>query len=163
MADTVFVGTLRTVITDDLPVFGSDDPARFVFAVSEVYKGEVFERQSVVTPRSGASCGLEVSGSGSIVVFARSARLAIGEPDGLIPADELASGEVSSHLCSGTRMIGSNPLPARFGEPQAPLPGSSGVGGGASATAVVVIGGIAIGVVAVAGAGLVIGRRRAAR
>ncbi len=60
-ADVAFVGTLQEIrVPDDVVTWSSDDPARFVFAVSAVYKGEAFEQQSVVTSRDGASCGLEV-------------------------------------------------------------------------------------------------------
>lgn len=123
-ADTVFVGTLIETRSKDGPIFGSDDPERFVFQVDNVYKGEAFERQSVVTARDGASCGLEVSGSGPIVVFARSSA-----PDDATSPGELESGEVRSSLCSGTRLVGLNPLPALFGEGLPPIAGSSAIGG----------------------------------
>ncbi|MGI8791726.1 MAG: hypothetical protein ACR2H3_00850, partial [Acidimicrobiales bacterium] len=51
-------------------VISSADPERFVFDVQDVFKGEVTSRQTVVTPRSGASCGLEISGPGPYLVFA---------------------------------------------------------------------------------------------
>ena len=72
-ADAVFIGTLvdRTVSHPDFPAISSADPARHVFAVERVLKGEVHERQAVVSPDSGASCGLELEGDGPFAVFAQ--------------------------------------------------------------------------------------------
>lgn len=69
-ADALFSGTLAEVLTPTGDTYISDDPERCVFAVDDVFKGEVFESQSVVTPRDGASCGLEISGPGPDMVFA---------------------------------------------------------------------------------------------
>ena len=68
-ADVVFVGRLveRTV---DEPVTSSVDPARHVFAVDRAVKGQVPERAVVLSAVSGASCGLELRGTGPFVVFA---------------------------------------------------------------------------------------------
>ena len=63
-ADVIFTGTLDEIITPTGDTSASNDPERFVFDVAEVFKGEAFERQSVVTARDGASCGLEISGRG---------------------------------------------------------------------------------------------------
>ena len=60
-SDVAFVGTLQEIrVPDNVVTWSSDDPVRFLFAVTAVYKGEAFEQQSVVTARDGASCGLEV-------------------------------------------------------------------------------------------------------
>ena len=71
-ADAVFSGRLvsREVHHPDWPLISSSDPAVHVFAVDEVFKGVVHEEQGVVSPDSGASCGLELSGQGPFVVYA---------------------------------------------------------------------------------------------
>ena len=71
VADAVFTGSLLEIQTPPGDTYSSADPERFVFQVEEVYKGTAFARQSVVTARKGASCGLEIAGSGPFVVFAR--------------------------------------------------------------------------------------------
>jgi hypothetical protein len=119
-ADAVFSGVLTEVRTPSGERAISSDPERFIFDVDRVYKGEVFARQSVVTARGGASCGLEVSpGVGAILVYARS------RTDGRVVADE---GEVVADLCGGTRYF-IDPVPASFGGGTLPLPGSSPIGG----------------------------------
>src|SRR5688572_11564441 len=69
-ADVAFSGTLVEVRVPPGETFSSMDPARFIFEVDRVYKGDARARQSVVTPRSGASCGLELSGPGPFLLFA---------------------------------------------------------------------------------------------
>jgi hypothetical protein len=39
-------------------------PALHVFAVDTVFKGTAHEQQGVVSPMSGATCGLELAGEG---------------------------------------------------------------------------------------------------
>ncbi len=115
IADVVFVGTLEEIrVPDDLGSF--DDSVRLLFAVSDVYKGEAFEQQSVVTARDGATCGLAIDIGQTTLVFASTA-----EPG-------LAAGEVSSHACAGTRSLGLAPIPDGFGSASAPTAGSSGIG-----------------------------------
>jgi hypothetical protein len=69
----VFEGT---AVEAQLPDVGSDglrsssDPEVITFTVDRVHKGEVRERQEVVTEESGVSCGLEVEVGGSYLVFA---------------------------------------------------------------------------------------------
>lgn len=77
-ADAVFSGRLvsREVV---------GGAALHVFAVDTVHAGEVAERQGVVSPASGASCGLELAGEGPFLVFAT-------REDGRLAAD----------LCGGT-------------------------------------------------------------
>lgn len=145
-ADAVFTGELVDVVTPPGDSFSSSDPERFVFEVDAVFKGAVFARQAVVTARDGASCGLEISGRGPFVVFART------EPDGITGG--AVSGELYSNLCSGTRELAMRAIPAGFGAPTAPAAGSSPVGhdaGGvpivwfAVAGGVVVLGAVAVG------------------
>ncbi len=119
-ADAVFTGTLVDIITPAGDTYSSTDPERFVFDVDEVFKGNVFARQSVVTARDGASCGLEISGSGPFMVFARN------ESDGI--TNGAADGELYSTLCSGTRALTGGELPASFGASASPAPGASAIG-----------------------------------
>ncbi|WP_091768963.1 hypothetical protein [Blastococcus aurantiacus] len=69
-ADVVFTGRLISRTEPGGLVRSSADPARHVFAVDAVAKGSASERQEVLSPVSGASCGLELAGDGPVVVFA---------------------------------------------------------------------------------------------
>ena len=109
--------TLAEIITPEGDTYSSSDPERFVFDVDEVFKGTVYARQSIVTARDGASCGLEISGSGPFVVFA------LNESGGT--TDGAVEGELYSNLCTGTRALASSDIPATFGEASAPVPGAS--------------------------------------
>ena len=109
-ADAVFVGQLVGVRTPPGDTWSSMDPERFVFDVSEVFKGEVSARQSVVTARDGASCGLELSVGGTYVMFATATSREW----------ELEPGEVVSGLCNGNRAVSDAPIPASFGAPSTP-------------------------------------------
>lgn len=110
-AEAVFVGRQVGRRTLDSDVFSSSDPVVLTFAVSAVYKGSVAERQEVVTARHGASCGLEVFGSGDHLVFASGS--ARGEP-------QLGPGQLSANLCGGTRAVSDKPPAAALGRPQPP-------------------------------------------
>ncbi len=129
-ADAVFIGTLVEVITEPGDTYSSMDPARFIFDVDEVFEGDVFARQSVVTARDGASCGLEISGRGPFVVFARA------DADGLTSGG--ADGELYSGLCSGTRALADGGPPAVFADSFQPLAGSSPIGRSDDGTSTVV-------------------------
>jgi hypothetical protein len=116
-ADDVFVGTVASV-----PTFPSEgpwstaDPAEWVFDVESVYKGTVTARQSVWTPLSGASCGLELpAGNATVVVFATD------EDDGLTRGDPPADDPMYASLCGGSRALAAASIPASFGEPRPPL------------------------------------------
>lgn len=113
-ADAAFSGSLVEVVSRDGSVISSTDPERFVFDVDDVFKGDVTERQVVVTPRSGASCGLELAGPGPHLVFAfADSQLTSGAE----------AGELYSHLCSGTRPMSDGQVPVDFvPEPPAPTP-----------------------------------------
>ncbi|CCG05515.1 hypothetical protein [Blastococcus saxobsidens] len=98
-ADAVFTGSLgsRSVDRPPGPIGSSTDPALHVFAVDTVFKGTASERQGVVSPESGASCGLELTGDGQFAVFAtRDATL------GETPFTPLAEGQYAAFLCGGT-------------------------------------------------------------
>jgi hypothetical protein len=89
--DAVFTGRLlsREVRHPNDPQRSSADPAVHLFAVDGVFKGRVHEVQAVLSAESGASCGLEVSGDGPVLVFAtRSA--------------DLPAGGFAATLCGGT-------------------------------------------------------------
>jgi LPXTG-motif cell wall-anchored protein len=96
-ADAVFTGRL---VSRDVPreLRTSADPALHVFAVDAVAKGAVSERQEVLSPVSGASCGLELTGGGPVAVFAT--RTAGAFPD--IPTPELEDDQYFAYLCGGT-------------------------------------------------------------
>lgn len=111
-ADAAFTGALVDVVAPTEALVSSADPERFVFEVDEVFKGPVTARQTVVTPRGGESCGLEISGPGPHLVFAF-------EDSGLTSGAE--EGELYSHLCSGTRLLADAAVPDSFmGSPPAP-------------------------------------------
>jgi hypothetical protein len=112
-ADVVFTGSLVEINTPEGDIVVSNDPEQFVFDVDQVYKGEAQARQSVVTAREGASCGLEIGGPGPFVVFARL------EDDSLTSG--AVEGEVFSSLCSGTRPLSAGAVPSSFGTPSAPV------------------------------------------
>ncbi|MDK3255473.1 hypothetical protein [Blastococcus capsensis] len=98
-ADAVFTGSLgsRSVDQPPGPIGSSTDPALHVFGVDTVFKGTAHERQGVVSPESGASCGLELTGDGPFAVFAtRDATL------GETPFTALAEGQYAAFLCGGT-------------------------------------------------------------
>lgn len=109
-AGAVFTGRL---VDRDEPGVGLDgvsssgDLATVTFAVDTVYKGRVAPRQDVLTPQSGASCGLELNGEGPFLMF----------------AEQGADGALRSYLCSGNTdrvdlatWPGSSPDPAVDGD-----------------------------------------------
>jgi len=97
-ADAVFTGRLISREEPDGPVRSSADPALHVFSVDAVAKGAVSERQEVLSPLSGATCGLEVAGDGPVVVFATRAT------DPSIAGDwpPLRDDQYYASLCGGT-------------------------------------------------------------
>jgi hypothetical protein len=150
-ADAAFTGALVEIITLDGDTYSSMDPERFVFDVDEVFKGAVFARQSVVTARDGASCGLEVSGPGPFIVFART------EPDGITSG--AAEGELYSSLCSGTRALAGGALPASFGVASSPSPVAAAIGESGTQRPIIQIAAVA-GVLALVGAGCAVAIQR---
>lgn len=145
-ADVVFVGRLVEVQKPDGPMMSSDDPARFVFDVDSVFKGNAFETQSVVSARDGASCGLELRAGVDSVVFARTES-----------SYDLAGGELDSNLCSGSRTGSAS---EGFGTSMEPEPGSSSIGSFDDNTVELIVGAvITLAAIVLAIAGLVLGRR----
>jgi hypothetical protein len=76
VADGAMIGTV-------LERTASGGAATYLFRVEQIYKGDIESRAEVVTPASGASCGLEVG---------------VGERVGLLLTRE--GGEWRSGLCS---------------------------------------------------------------
>lgn len=159
-ADVVFTGTLVEINTPVGDIVVSTDPERFVFDVDQVFKGEARTRQSVVTAREGASCGLEISGLGPFVVFARL------DDDGITSG--AVDGEVYSSLCSGTRPLADGAMPTSFGTTSPPAtvaatggasssPASSANGNSAPGLRIAAITGV---LVLGAGSALALRRRR---
>lgn len=144
-ADAVFVATLVDV---ERPPFGegsrSDDLATYTFAVTGVHKGEVAERQEIVSEVSGAACGLELRGRGPFLVFGTTRASA---PEG----GRSGPGQYYAGLCGGTRplslledieVLG----PARRPPPAEPAPPEpAGSGAPDRTTAIVVIAIVAVG------------------
>jgi hypothetical protein len=163
-ADAVFTGRLVSP-EEPATVTGSADPALHVFAVDTVYKGTVHRSQGVLSPVSGATCGLEPTGDSPFVVFAtRSADLGGGE------FATMAEDQYAAFLCGGTGRVtpeieaeltaladGPNEPPA------APMPGAAGVEQSASSGTLSALAGIGAVVVLVAGTLLVLRRLRAGR
>jgi hypothetical protein len=155
-ADVAFVGDVVELPPPPAGTYSSADPVRYVFAVDRVYKGEPRERQSVVTARFGASCGLELTGPGPFLVFADTT------PD-LGPDGE--DGELYANLCGGTRPVEAAPLPDLLGPGERPAAGPSAVVGAddgdrAGDLAVVPIVAGAVVLVALAGGLLIVRRPR---
>ena len=165
-ADAVFTGRL---VSRDVPreLMTSADPALHVFAVDAVAKGAVSERQEVLSPVSGASCGLEITGDGPVAVFAT--RTADSFPG--IPTPELADDQYFAYLCGGSapltpqleadlgplRPVAADPGPAVPVQPRAASTTSPDRDG--PAAALLVVGGGAV----LLGAGALVLRRRRAR
>jgi len=108
-ADAVFTGVLLDRQVADGVVVSSSDPAVLTFRVEEIFRGEVAQRQAIVTARDGASCGLELSGPGPHLIFARTEAFPF-EPDA-------ADGALRADLCGGSRPLSSGPPDAGLGEP----------------------------------------------
>jgi hypothetical protein len=108
LADVVFTGTLiDRQEPPSRPEMSSGDPATLTFDVGRVHKGEAQRLQQVETAMWGASCGLEIEGSGPFLVYADHA------PDGAT---------LTASLCGGTRAIADGGRSA-FGESYPPVPG----------------------------------------
>ena len=160
-ADAVF--TARLVDRQEpATVISSIDPALHVFAVDTVYKGTAHESQGVLSPVSGASCGLELTGAGPFVVFAtRSADAGAGFP-------RLAEDQYAAFLCGGsapwTPELDAE-LAALAGPPAGPeavsdpLPGDAGLAPAGSSPLLPVLAGVGAVVVLAGGVALLLRRR----
>lgn len=102
--------------------FGPDgDPTeaepRQVFRVDQVFKGEVFEQQSVVSSGEEDLCGLGWEQPGAIAIV-------FGSREG---AATIVPGELAADRCTTTALTAESVVPA-FGPPFAPIPGVSPIG-----------------------------------
>ncbi|RBY76618.1 hypothetical protein DQ239_13875 [Blastococcus sp. TF02-09] len=166
-ADAVFTGRLIAREEPSGVIISSTDPALHVFAVDAVAKGAVSERQEVLSPVSGASCGLEIPGGGPVAVFAtRTAdpHLSPGSPP-------LEDDQYYAYLCGGTapltpelesalgplQPVAGAPAPAPAVEPRAVATTAPDSDGPPSSLLVLGGGAVLLG----AGALLVLRRRRA--
>src|SRR5918995_7014499 len=127
-ADAIFVGTLidRRIGEPTGAVTSSTHMAVWTFEVSRAYKGTVSKRQEIATAMSGASCGLELSGPGPFLVFARRPNDAVARAGGAtassIPANTsrtCASGHEQCPTAANQPLAGYHP--ARQHRPP-PLP-----------------------------------------
>ena len=85
----------------------SDQQTRTItFVVERIYKGDAGPRQVIATSASGASCGLEIGGAGTFLVFANL---------------RTSRASCKANLCGGTRAGGAL---ATLGEGRAPQPES---------------------------------------
>lgn len=100
-ADVVFTGELVDYSFVEDPdgdgISSSADPAVWTFEVIEVWKGDAAPTQPVLSPVSGASCGLEIPKTGTFHVFATHTD----------PNDWLGfrPGNLQASLCGGTRAV----------------------------------------------------------
>lgn len=155
-SDAVFVGEIEEVRRPEPSDFRERE-ARYIFSVGTVFKGDVYQQQSVVTHADGATCGMEISGPGRFLMFATTTA---NDPGGPAPAD----GELASALCSGNTLIDSDFSAAQFGDGFAPLAGSSPTGSNGLTS--LAWGGLFVSTIVILLVGTLIGfrgRRRAAR
>lgn len=98
VSDAVFVASLVAVEPPPpAEIMSSTDPVTYTFAVAEVLKGDVAERQEIVSEVDGASCGLELQGEGPFLVFATATSSS--------PSPQLGPGQYYGSLCGGTRPL----------------------------------------------------------
>jgi hypothetical protein len=126
-ADAVFVGEATEVRTAR-----AGDPAeferRYVFQVSDVFKGEVYEQQSVVSSTEQSACGLPWDQEGAIaLVFGYTSGSATALP-GELYASSCTTGalgvlpDLPEFALPGTPIEGASPIRI---PPQAASPGGS--------------------------------------
>ncbi|THV28055.1 hypothetical protein [Glycomyces paridis] len=108
-ADAVFTGTLDDIDEEGFQFGVADGPATLEFEVDEVYKGEVSERQGVVTIGGDASCGWRPPEGERYLVVAY-----------------FEDGELHAGLCGGSRALDEGPIVFDV-EAYAPEPGESGL------------------------------------
>lgn len=115
-ADAVFTGE-----SIEVRVGPEGDPTavqrRHVFQVDQVFKGEVFEQQSVVSSTEESLCGLPWEQPGAIAIV-------FGHREG---ADTMVEGELAAERCTTTALTAASILP-EYGQAFAPLPGASPIG-----------------------------------
>lgn len=92
-AEVVVTGTVTEITPPpQRRVMSSMDPATYTVEVEDVHKGDVGETIAVLSPNSGASCGLEgIEEGGRYVVFASHQSMGSRDPD-----------QWWANLCGGT-------------------------------------------------------------
>ncbi len=99
-ADVVFKGTIRTTTpptAEQQQRGGSAAPVTYEFLPTRAYKGTVTSPVLVSSASSGASCGVEMSGEGPFLVFARKV-----EKNTVRTSDA----GLQASLCGGTHELG---------------------------------------------------------
>jgi hypothetical protein len=163
-ADAIFVGTLidRRIGEPTGAVTSSTHMAVWTFEVSRAYKGTVSKRQEIATAMSGASCGLELSGPGPFLVFARRPNDAVAKS--WWGDRQLDPGQYVSDLCLGSRALSDGREPTVGGPPPsspAPAPSPAPASSPAPAGFAIGVGALAAVVAAALGLAALRARRRA--
>ena len=147
-ADAVFVGEAVEVRTAR-----PGDPAelerRYVFHVSDVFKGDVYEQQSVVSPTEETACGLPWDQEGAIaLVFGYTTGSATALP-GELYASSCTTGplgvlpDLPEYATAGAPVVGASPIRIA---PQAASPGGSArLSWAWAAVGVLLLAGVAVG------------------
>ena len=110
-SDAVFVGRVQAYAKPG-SVNSSAGPALWTFEVTAVYKGDVSQRQEIVSQVSSSSCGLRIPRRGEFLVFA-------GAGDSRWPPVP-GPGQYYSGLCDGTRAIEEGGLEPGLADSHAP-------------------------------------------
>ncbi|CCH33411.1 hypothetical protein BN6_61590 [Saccharothrix espanaensis DSM 44229] len=94
-AGYVFAGVvLSEKLETNKPDTPYDDQYRYTVKVAKEYKGDVPRRVDVVTATNGAMCGTRLTVNTKYLLFTHG---------------DVASGTVSTHMCSGTRLASGGP------------------------------------------------------
>lgn len=118
-SDAVFRGHLVDTERLDVDSRGSSGVVALRFSVDTVYKGVVTTDQAVLTPGDSAACGYAPPPGGEFIVFA-------GRGGG--GWIEAGGSDLVTGLCSGTRLLDADAVPAVLGVGSAPEPGGSTLG-----------------------------------
>lgn len=145
-ADAVFLGVAGDPERGDR----GTDPTVWTFTVQTVFKGDVAARQEVITPTRTASCGLAVDAGATYLVF--------GTRDGDGLTSPATKGQLSAHLCNGTRVVDATGVPASLGAGDPP-DAAVAAGPGVSSRTVP----MAIGAAALSAAAALLWRQKRAR
>ena len=141
-ADAVFVGEAIEVRTAR-PGDPAEFERRYVFRVSDVFKGDVYERQSVVSPTEETACGLPWEQEGAIaLVFGSVAGSATALP-GELYASSCTTGplgvlpDAPEFATAVTPIVGASPIriAAQSASPGGSAPPQLDLGGGRRAAA----------------------------
>jgi hypothetical protein len=117
-SDAVFIGEITEIRRPGSLAFNQQE-ARYIFSVETVFKGDVYEQQSIVTHAQGSACGLEISGPGRFLMFATIDGFGGPTPE---------AGEFASGLCNANTSERLENSVAGFGDGYTPLAGASPTG-----------------------------------